>query len=678
MNNTFLRRILLLGLWSGVIILAVAAMQPSKPIASAPTTFTDYEARFSDAVSLLPQTFGPSQINSTTLNDSPAALSQWQDVCVNHKIEVDGVGMLDGDGPINPQTFSIDPNGVNRLWVQMAGRHNKSNLPDRVTFTSASGDRISVTDPMTNTSSGYIYGTQLQPAAQVTVSVDHSATSRNTPRGLILFSERNTDKSWTSVGHVLNRYVYRGDGAPSSHTEVLTLPSPLSQPTDLLITAIVIDNNEDDRPLELGAAAGEAKTTFRADKPNKGDALDIIPITLSQVATGTSQVTVTLRSPAGLGDSLVWMGVNVSYLCDTSSEADLEVSKSVSDSTPQEGSVITYTVAVVNHGPAHATSVIISDTLPVSVTLSSSNTTQGVYVDGLWHIGSIDRGKNATLNVIGDVGGGTAGRSVINSAKIFQMAQSDPITINNQFMVQMTPVSVIRRIYLPIIDKAPPPPCYTERFDNNEANPDWHVPPPPPGTIRRYVSDTYQLFSQTQQGVHWSRSKIGKFTEYTVEVKVKWANNTQYIGEEYGLIFDRSGKNNISAKMYRFNINASKQTYVLGRLLNGHWEYNGLPSGKSIDIKSGLYDINILKVVRKGSKIELYINGKYQDFYDDDRLNNRPARVGVNVVPIQSVQDGVARFDDFKVCSYELTMSNSSLKLDKERVFPSGGITVVP
>lgn len=679
MNNYSLRRILLLGLWSGVIVLIVVAMQPSKPILSASTQFTDNGDGFLNVTSTLPQRDKFSPINSIGLNDSPARFSQWQDVCVNHKIEVDGIGMRNGDSSINPQAFSIDPNEIDKLWVQLAGRHNKYKiLPDRVTFTTATNASVSLTEPMTNTAQGYIYGTEIQPTSQVTVSVDHSVTSQDTPRGLILYIERNTHKPWTSLGRILNRYVFWENEGQSSHTEVITLPDPLPQATNLLITAVVIDNNDDDRPLELVATAGEAGMTFRADKPNQGDFLDIIPITLSQVTTGTSQVAVTLRSPEGVGDSLVWVGVNVSYLCDASSEADLAVSKSVNDTTPQEGSVITYTIGVVNQGPGNATGVVVSDALPVSVTLISSNTAQGTYTNGLWSIGSIDSGKGVTLTVIGKVAMGTAGRSITNSAVIFQRYQYDPFTINDEASVSITLNPAIYHVYVPVIYKAPPPPCYTETFDNNIAYPDWHDPPPPPGTIRRYIYEKYQIFSRTKQGVHWSRSRIGKFTEYTVEVKVKWANNTQYIGKEYGLIFDRSGKNDTSAKMYRFNINTTQKSYVLGRLLNGRWEYSGLPSGDSQDIKSGPYDTNILKVVRRGERIELYINDKYQDFYEDNRLNNRPARVGVNVVPIRNMRDGDARFDDFKVCSYELTISNNNINLDAHDVFPSGGITSDP
>ncbi|HRV93387.1 MAG TPA: hypothetical protein P5526_14595, partial [Anaerolineae bacterium] len=268
MNNYSLRRILLLGLWSGVIVLIVVAMQPSKPILSASTQFTDNGDGFLNVTSTLPQRDKFSPINSIGLNDSPARFSQWQDVCVNHKIEVDGIGMRNGDSSINPQAFSIDPNEIDKLWVQLAGRHNKYKiLPDRVTFTTATNASVSLTEPMTNTAQGYIYGTEIQPTSQVTVSVDHSVTSQDTPRGLILYIERNTHKPWTSLGRILNRYVFWENEGQSSHTEVITLPDPLPQATNLLITAVVIDNNDDDRPLELVATAGEAGMTFRADKP---------------------------------------------------------------------------------------------------------------------------------------------------------------------------------------------------------------------------------------------------------------------------------------------------------------------------------------------------------------------------------------------------------------------------
>lgn len=104
------------------------------------------------------------------------------------------------------------------------------------------------------------------------------------------------------------------------------------------------------------------------------------------------------------------------------------------------------------------------------------------------------------------------------------------------------------------------PPCYTEAFSENKSDPEWHTPLPPTGTIRQYINEEYQLFSQTKEGVHWSRSSFGFFTNYTIQVEARWSSE-EFIGQEYGLIFDRSGGNDITAKMYRFNVNTSNNLW---------------------------------------------------------------------------------------------------------------------
>ena len=50
---------------------------------------------------------------------------------------------------------------------------------------------------------------------------------------------------------------------------------------------------------------------------------------------------------------------------------DLNVSKTVDNSTPNVGDIVTYTLSVINNGPSDATGVAIMDALPAGVTYSS-------------------------------------------------------------------------------------------------------------------------------------------------------------------------------------------------------------------------------------------------------------------------------------------------------------------
>ncbi len=100
---------------------------------------------------------------------------------------------------------------------------------------------------------------------------------------------------WTSVAKTTNNFVWRGSGN-ITRTEVLTFP-PLAEATDLFITAVVIDNDDDERPLVLEAAAGDVTARVIETGPTDGASLNLANLTLPQVPAGTDQASVTLRSP---------------------------------------------------------------------------------------------------------------------------------------------------------------------------------------------------------------------------------------------------------------------------------------------------------------------------------------------------------------------------------------------
>ena len=97
--------------------------------------------------------------------------------------------------------------------------------------------------------------------------------------------------------------------------------------------------------------------------------------------------------------------------------ADLAAGKTVVPSSPSEGSTITYTVTASNLGPNPVTGVILTDTLPVEVTYVISSTSQGTYSSssGVWNVGDLAVGAQATLRIVATVDSGTAGVTVANT-----------------------------------------------------------------------------------------------------------------------------------------------------------------------------------------------------------------------------------------------------------------------
>jgi uncharacterized repeat protein (TIGR01451 family) len=120
--------------------------------------------------------------------------------------------------------------------------------------------------------------------------------------------------------------------------------------------------------------------------------------------------------------------------------ADLMASKTVSNTSPNEGTVIIYSITVTNNGPNNATGVQITDVLPIGVTYQSDDG-GGAYNSGggVWTVGNLANGANITLNITARVNAGTSGSTIPNTASITAAAQPDPNSGNNSAAVSITP-----------------------------------------------------------------------------------------------------------------------------------------------------------------------------------------------------------------------------------------------
>jgi len=85
----------------------------------------------------------------------------------------------------------------------------------------------------------------------------------------------------------------------------------------------------------------------------------------------------------------------------TPAVADISITKSVNDDTPDRNQDITFTIIVANAGPDQATGIVVEDLLPAGLNFVSSTQTQGTYVSGtgVWTVGTIDSGADATLTI---------------------------------------------------------------------------------------------------------------------------------------------------------------------------------------------------------------------------------------------------------------------------------------
>ncbi len=111
--------------------------------------------------------------------------------------------------------------------------------------------------------------------------------------------------------------------------------------------------------------------------------------------------------------------------------ADLQVSKTVSPSPAVPGQQVTYNIVVTNAGPADATGVILTDTLPVELGSVTVTPSQGTCdsTTGVCALGTIPAGGTATVSVVGMISASVTG--TFTNSVIVTSPVADPAPANN-------------------------------------------------------------------------------------------------------------------------------------------------------------------------------------------------------------------------------------------------------
>ncbi len=88
-----------------------------------------------------------------------------------------------------------------------------------------------------------------------------------------------------------------------------------------------------------------------------------------------------------------------------SQQIDLSLTKTIDNARPNLGDNVTFTITVTNAGPSGATGVVVTDTLPVGLSLVSSTPSQGSFntTTGAWNVGALALDGFATLTLVASV-----------------------------------------------------------------------------------------------------------------------------------------------------------------------------------------------------------------------------------------------------------------------------------
>jgi LPXTG-site transpeptidase (sortase) family protein len=115
--------------------------------------------------------------------------------------------------------------------------------------------------------------------------------------------------------------------------------------------------------------------------------------------------------------------------------ADIAITKTVSNTTPNQNTNVTFTITARNNGPSDATGVQVTDVLPAGLTLITATPSVGTYIAGTWDIGLLVTGANPTLSIVAKVTGTTP---VTNTATKSAELQPDPVAGNNTASATVT------------------------------------------------------------------------------------------------------------------------------------------------------------------------------------------------------------------------------------------------
>jgi uncharacterized repeat protein (TIGR01451 family) len=137
-------------------------------------------------------------------------------------------------------------------------------------------------------------------------------------------------------------------------------------------------------------------------------------------------------------------------------QADLVVSKTVNDATPNVNDNVTFTITVENLGPSAAQSVSLTDTLPTGLQFVSATPSTGTFSGGVWTLGTVAANASPTLTLVAKVLAPSSGPvSPQQNSATATSTTPDPDTDNNTGTSTVTPKQADLGIFKTVNNKEP-------------------------------------------------------------------------------------------------------------------------------------------------------------------------------------------------------------------------------
>ncbi len=183
-----------------------------------------------------------------------------------------------------------------------------------------------------------------------------------------------------------------------------------------------------EQQLDAGAFTVIPNANVSLALPQSGPATVTYTYQLSGLAPGEHTICVKATGQDGGGPGSVTDCHTV-----TVAAADLSITKSDSPDPITAGDTLTYTLMVTNNGPNDATGVMVTDTVPVGVTVLTATSTLGMCTPGpvvTCDIGDLANGANATVTITVTVDPAAPAGTITNTASVTGN-EGDSDTTNN-------------------------------------------------------------------------------------------------------------------------------------------------------------------------------------------------------------------------------------------------------
>ncbi|HEX2834333.1 MAG TPA: IPTL-CTERM sorting domain-containing protein [Thermoanaerobaculia bacterium] len=315
------------------------------------------------------------------------------------QISIGGAGVAEGDAGTSLLTFNVtlDAPATSTVTVNYATSDNTATAGSD--YVAAAGTvTFNVGDSSKNVDVTINGDTTFEPNETFNITLSSPSANAVILDGSAVGTIANDEgTSVISIGDVSQN---EGNAGTSSFTFAVTLNVPTT-------SSVTVDYATSNGSATAGSdyVAASGTVTFNTGESSKNVVITVNGDTTFEpnenffVTLTNASVNATIADNSGTG----------TIQNDDGPQADLAITKTASDTTPQSGDQVTFTIVVTNNGPDQATGVVVTDDLPSGMSFVSATSTVGSCNAAdpvVCTIGTLANGQSATITLTVLITGG--------------------------------------------------------------------------------------------------------------------------------------------------------------------------------------------------------------------------------------------------------------------------------